>query len=112
MVVPRLLLKISAAQYRPPRCLETHERTLAMTKTVPYGEHALTVSDEMICRRLAAPRTTQADDPSTERAWTDPAGQAHGVWVLTDTGLRVLIVPADEAAVTDREARQLWAEEF
>ncbi len=62
------------------------------------GEHAPTVSGD-ICHRLAGLRGV------------DPAADVvPGARELTATGLRVLIVPADEATVMDRETRTLLAD--
>lgn len=65
------------------------------------GEHAPAVSGD-ICRRLtglrlAGPRLAPGTEPGA------------GMRELAATGLRVMVVPADEAAVMDRETRALLA---
>lgn len=68
------------------------------------GEHAPAVYGE-ICHRLTSLRPPpHASGISTTNT---TAGAAAGVRELTATGVAVLIVPADEAAVMDREARAL-----
>lgn len=74
------------------------------------GEHAPAVCDE-ICRRLTSLRPLPSASGRSITAPTikTPAGETAGVRDLIATDLRVLVVPADEAAVMDREARALLA---
>ncbi|HEV3359246.1 MAG TPA: hypothetical protein VG247_20780 [Pseudonocardiaceae bacterium] len=66
------------------------------------GEHARPIRDQ-ICARLTSLRSR----PSTNGAAPTAPEDASGVRELGATGLRVLVVPADEAAVMNREARAL-----
>jgi acetate kinase len=61
------------------------------------GEHATAVRDR-ICARLLAIRTGSAANPSESSAGMD---------ALASTGLRVLVVTADEESVLDRLTREL-----
>ncbi|HEX4726412.1 MAG TPA: hypothetical protein VH298_01355, partial [Jatrophihabitans sp.] len=79
-------------------CASTLENWQALVFTGGVGEHAQPVR-ERICSRLLAVRGT---GPT--------AGTAGSVERLRATGLRVLVVPADEEAVLDRLARQLLAD--
>jgi acetate kinase len=66
------------------------------------GEHAPAVYGE-ICHRLTSLRSPLWASGIS----TTTTGAVAGVRELTATGVAVLIVPADEAAVMDREARAL-----
>ncbi len=71
------------------------------------GEHAPAVYGE-ICHRLTSLRPLlRASGISTTTPDSATAVAVAGVRELTATGVVVLIVPADEAAVMDREARAL-----
>jgi acetate kinase len=78
--------------------------------TAGIGEHARDIRDE-ICQRLCSLR----HPPSAGRvAGVAPVLDSQqpaeaGSAALTATGLRVLTVPADEAAVMDRQARSVLA---
>ncbi|MGB8201186.1 MAG: hypothetical protein WCF33_16085, partial [Pseudonocardiaceae bacterium] len=67
------------------------------------GEHAPAVYGE-ICHRLTSLRPLLR---TSGILTTNPASAIAGVRELAATGVAVLIVPADEAAVMDREARAL-----
>jgi len=71
------------------------------------GEHAPAVTGD-ICRRVLALRgwVDGVDGPAPDTGSAEGDGRA---WMnrLRDTGLRVLVVPADEAGVMDRETRAL-----
>jgi len=76
------------------------------------GEHAPAVYGQ-ICHRLVSLRPPHdATGLSIPAAIADPPDDAAaGVRELSATGLRVLIVPADEAAAMDRETRALLPSE-
>ena len=68
------------------------------------GEHARPIRDQ-ICARLTSLRSRLCTNGAAPTSPDDAAG----VRELGATGLRVLVVPADEAAVMNREARALLA---
>lgn len=82
--------------------------TLVFTGGV--GEHAPMVRDE-ICHRLTSLRPSFTSLSTSDSAHPSGAGDdvVNGVRELSATGIQVLTVPADEAAVMDRQARALLA---
>lgn len=100
-------MAIAAAATALPRW-----NTLVFTGGI--GEHAPDVYGD-ICRRLTSlqPRhaaTGASTTAPTAHAPDDAAaGAPPGVRALAATGLRILMVPADEAGVMDRQARALLA---
>lgn len=88
---------VNSAAMAIASCATTLDHWQALVFTGGVGEHAEPVR-ERICRQLLAVRGAAPD-----RAVADSAEQ------LRTTGLRVLVVAADEEAVLDRLARQLLA---
>lgn len=68
------------------------------------GERAPAVYGE-ICRRLTGLRRRASGTSAPALSSATAEAATAGARELTATGLRVLIVPADEAAVMDRETR-------
>src|SRR6185437_11675212 len=88
---------IDSAAMAIASCATTLDRWPVLVFTGGVGEHAEPVQDR-ICARLLSLRAGA------------PKGEVAGsVQRLRATGLRVLVVPAEEEAVLDRLARQLLA---
>ena len=79
-------------------CALALDRFDTLVFTGGVGEHAAEIR-ERVCRALLVIRAARTADPSLD-----------SVAALESTGVRVLVVPADEQAVMDDEARRLLAQ--
>ena len=79
-------------------CALALDRFDTLVFTGGIGEHAAEIRDR-VCRSLLSLRAAEPAAPVP-----DP------VAALESTGIRVLVVPADEQAVMDDEARRLLAQ--
>lgn len=87
----------------------TYDRPIIISDTVRDALAALVPWAPLqlpgdICHRLTSLRAPVGADRETEHA-----AEVPGVGALARTGIRVLVVPADEAAVLDRQARHVLA---